>query len=162
MQWQPIAIHGWSVIVYLVSHARRVTDEVRSTRRAEVVSTMKKTVTLKAGRRYWPNSSKHCPIARGVSADVRVVPRSVNACSETTLQHFLRSRTSITVRLTTMADTRIAFKAGRAFRRENTNWVDPSATKGAVILQNGEDGLLHFIWKDRSSDEIEEVRNLSH
>ena len=58
-----------------------------------------------------------------------------------------------------MAEPRIAFKAGRAFRREGTNWVDPSPTKGAVILQNGgEDGLLHFIWKNRSTNESEEVR----
>lgn len=58
-----------------------------------------------------------------------------------------------------MAEIRIAFKAGRAFRRENTNWVDPSPTKGAVILQNGEDGLLHFVWKNRTTDDVGEVRN---
>lgn len=53
-------------------------------------------------------------------------------------------------------EPRIAFKAGRAFRRENTSWVDPDPTKGAVILQNGEDGLLHFIWKNRTTNESEE------
>jgi 26S proteasome regulatory subunit N13 len=57
-----------------------------------------------------------------------------------------------------MTDARIAFKAGRAFRRENTNWVDPSPTKGAVLLQNGEDGLLHFAWRNRATNETEEVR----
>lgn len=57
-----------------------------------------------------------------------------------------------------MAEPRIAFKAGRAFRREGTNFVDPSATKGAIILQNGDDGLLHFIWKNRASQNVEEVR----
>lgn len=51
----------------------------------------------------------------------------------------------------------LAFKAGRAFRREGTNSVDPSPTKGAIILQNGEDGLLHFLWKNRSTNEVEEV-----
>ncbi len=56
-----------------------------------------------------------------------------------------------------MTEPRIAFKAGRAFRREGTNFVDPSSTKGAVILQNGEDGLLHFIWKNRVTQENEEV-----
>ncbi|KAH9936353.1 proteasome complex subunit Rpn13 ubiquitin receptor-domain-containing protein [Fomitopsis serialis] len=55
-----------------------------------------------------------------------------------------------------MADPRIAFKAGRCFRRENTNFVDVEPTKGAIILQNGEDGLLHFMWKDRSTNDIEE------
>jgi len=51
----------------------------------------------------------------------------------------------------------LAFKAGRAFRREGSNSVDPSPTKGAIILQNGEDGLLHFLWKNRSTNEVEEV-----
>jgi 26S proteasome regulatory subunit N13 len=56
-----------------------------------------------------------------------------------------------------MAETLLAFKAGRAFRREGTNIVDPSPTKGAIHLTNGEDGLLHFIWKNRTTNEIEEV-----
>ncbi|KAI0712137.1 proteasome complex subunit Rpn13 ubiquitin receptor-domain-containing protein [Earliella scabrosa] len=55
-----------------------------------------------------------------------------------------------------MAETRLAFKAGRAFRRGSTNFVDPDPTKGAILLQNGEDGLLHFIWKNRSNNEVEE------
>jgi len=53
-------------------------------------------------------------------------------------------------------DIRIAFKAGRAFRRDGTNFVDADPTKGAIILQNGEDGLLHFTWKNRSTNEVEE------
>ena len=56
-----------------------------------------------------------------------------------------------------MAETRLAFKAGRAFRRGNTNFVDPDPAKGAILLQNGEDGLLHFIWKNRVTDENQEV-----
>ncbi|OCH91231.1 adhesion regulating molecule [Obba rivulosa] len=55
-----------------------------------------------------------------------------------------------------MSDTRLAFKAGRAFRREGTNWIDADPRKGAILLQNGEDGLLHFIWKNRSTNEVEE------
>jgi len=56
-----------------------------------------------------------------------------------------------------MADSlRIAFKAGRAFRRPGTNFVDANPTKGAILLQNGEDGLLHFIWKDRLTNDAEE------
>ena len=61
--------------------------------------------------------------------------------------------------LCTMSETRLAFKAGRAFRRGTTNFVDPEPTKGAIILQNGEDGLLHFIWKNRSSNIVGEVRH---
>ena len=52
---------------------------------------------------------------------------------------------------------RIAFKAGRAFRRENTKFVDAEPTKGAIILQDGDDGLLHFIWKNRVTNTEEEV-----
>ncbi|KAF9468566.1 proteasome complex subunit Rpn13 ubiquitin receptor-domain-containing protein [Collybia nuda] len=55
-----------------------------------------------------------------------------------------------------MAEILLAFKAGRAFRREATNTVDPSPTKGAIVLTNGEDGLLHFTWKNRTTGEIEE------
>lgn len=56
-----------------------------------------------------------------------------------------------------MAETLIAFKAGRAFRREGTNIVEPSPTKGAIIIQNGEDGLLHFIWQNRVTNQVDEV-----
>ena len=57
-----------------------------------------------------------------------------------------------------MTDPRIAFKAGRCYRRGNTNFVDADPAKGAIILQNGEDGLLHFIWKNRSTNTVGEVR----
>ncbi|KAH9947597.1 adhesion regulating molecule [Amylocystis lapponica] len=56
-----------------------------------------------------------------------------------------------------MSDSpRIAFKAGRSFRRGSTNFVDADPTKGAIILQNGDDGLLHFLWKNRSMNNVEE------
>jgi 26S proteasome regulatory subunit N13 len=51
----------------------------------------------------------------------------------------------------------LALKAGRAFRREGSNFVDPSPTKGAIILSKGDDELLHFTWKNRTTNEIEEV-----
>jgi len=54
-------------------------------------------------------------------------------------------------------ETLLAFKAGRAFRREGTNIVEPSPVKGAIYITNGEDGLLHFVWKDRVTNNIEEV-----
>jgi hypothetical protein len=49
----------------------------------------------------------------------------------------------------------LAFKAGRAFRREGTNIVEPSADKGAIVIER-EDDLLHFIWKSRVTEETEE------
>ncbi|KII86922.1 hypothetical protein PLICRDRAFT_31067 [Plicaturopsis crispa FD-325 SS-3] len=56
-----------------------------------------------------------------------------------------------------MADEPIllAFKAGRAFRREGTNFVDPDPAKGAIVLKK-EDGLLHFIWKNRTTNVVDE------
>ncbi|KAH9922824.1 adhesion regulating molecule [Epithele typhae] len=55
-----------------------------------------------------------------------------------------------------MAETRLAFKAGRAFRRGNTNFVDANPAKGAILLQNGDDGLLHFIWRNRTTNAVDE------
>ncbi|KAF7299179.1 Adhesion regulating molecule [Mycena indigotica] len=54
-----------------------------------------------------------------------------------------------------MADILLAFKAGRAFRQGNSNTVDPSPTKGAIVL-TVDDGLLHFAWKNRTTDTTEE------
>ena len=56
------------------------------------------------------------------------------------------------------AEILLAFKAGRAFRREGTNVVEPNPVKGAIyVTLNGDDGLLHFIWKNRLTNSIEEV-----
>lgn len=56
-----------------------------------------------------------------------------------------------------MVEVLLAFKAGRAFRREGTNIVEPSPTKGSIILIIGDDELLHFIWKDRTTGAEEDV-----
>ncbi|KAJ7784685.1 adhesion regulating molecule [Mycena metata] len=55
-----------------------------------------------------------------------------------------------------MTDILLAFKAGRAFRRENSNTVEPSPVKGAIILTTGEDGLFHFTWKNRTTGVVDE------
>lgn len=55
----------------------------------------------------------------------------------------------------------MAFKAGRAFRRGDTNFVDPSPTKGAIYLTQEEDGLVHFKWKNRETNEYLEVLMVS-
>jgi hypothetical protein len=57
----------------------------------------------------------------------------------------------------TERSTILAFKAGRAFRREGTNIVEPSVDKGAIVIERGEDDLLHFMWKNRESEETVEV-----
>jgi 26S proteasome regulatory subunit N13 len=58
----------------------------------------------------------------------------------------------------TERSTILAFKAGRAFRREGTNIVEPSVDKGAIVIERGDDELLHFMWKNRESEETEEAR----
>ncbi|KAF8840603.1 adhesion regulating molecule [Paxillus ammoniavirescens] len=56
----------------------------------------------------------------------------------------------------TDAQTLLAFKAGRSTRRAGTSFVDASPTKGAIILSNSEDGLLRFVWKERTTGNVEE------
>jgi 26S proteasome regulatory subunit N13 len=58
----------------------------------------------------------------------------------------------------TERSTILAFKAGRAFRRDGTNLVEPSADKGAIVIERGEDEELRFMWKNRETEETEEVR----
>ena len=54
-------------------------------------------------------------------------------------------------------DPLLAFKAGRALRREGTNSVDHDPTKGAIYLFNEADGLMHLKWMNRSTNDFEEV-----
>jgi hypothetical protein len=59
-------------------------------------------------------------------------------------------------------ETMLNVKVGRAFRRENTSWVDPQATKGTLALAPGDDGLLHLTWKNRETDNVEDVNWFRH
>jgi len=52
--------------------------------------------------------------------------------------------------------TLLAFKAGRSFRRPGSNFVDASPTKGAIVLSTSDDGLLHFMWKERATGSLGE------
>lgn len=56
----------------------------------------------------------------------------------------------------TDSQTLLAFKAGRSFRRSGSSFVDANPTKGAIVLSNGDDGLLHFMWKERPSGSVRE------
>ncbi|KAI8596289.1 adhesion regulating molecule, partial [Dissophora ornata] len=49
----------------------------------------------------------------------------------------------------------LEFKAGRCTRTAGTDIVEPEPTKGLVYLDE-EDGLMHFYWKNRTTDEIED------
>ncbi|KAM0751856.1 adhesion regulating molecule [Meredithblackwellia eburnea MCA 4105] len=50
----------------------------------------------------------------------------------------------------------LEFKAGKAFRRGETNWVDPNPNRGLVYLQE-EDDLLHFYYKDLVTGAIDDL-----
>lgn len=56
----------------------------------------------------------------------------------------------------TDSQTLLAFKAGRSFRRAGTNFVDANLTKGAIVLSNNDDGLLHFMWKEHATGTLGE------
>eukprot|EP01122_Echinamoeba_exundans_P010319 TRINITY_DN3836_c0_g1_i1.p1 TRINITY_DN3836_c0_g1~~TRINITY_DN3836_c0_g1_i1.p1 ORF type:complete len:337 (-),score=137.73 TRINITY_DN3836_c0_g1_i1:88-1098(-) len=52
-------------------------------------------------------------------------------------------------------DSLIEFKAG-LMREDSQKWVRPDERKGLVQLKRGaDDGLIHFIWKDRNSGTVE-------
>jgi hypothetical protein len=52
----------------------------------------------------------------------------------------------------------LSIKAGRAFRRESTSWVEPQPSRGLLALAPGDDGLLHFTWRNRETDSVEDVQ----
>jgi len=56
----------------------------------------------------------------------------------------------------TQRSTILAFKAGRAIRRDGTNIVEPRVDKGAVVIERGDDEELHFMWKNRDTEATEE------
>ncbi|KAF9963532.1 hypothetical protein BGZ65_002552 [Modicella reniformis] len=57
-----------------------------------------------------------------------------------------------------MASTRpplLQFKAGRCFRDGSTNTILPDPTKGLVYMEE-EDGLMHFYWKNRATNTVDD------
>jgi 26S proteasome regulatory subunit N13 len=53
-----------------------------------------------------------------------------------------------------------AFKAGRAFRRGTTNFVDPAPEKGILSVRNEADGLLHLYWANRETQQVDLVKRI--
>ncbi|KAG0200726.1 hypothetical protein BGX28_006295 [Mortierella sp. GBA30] len=50
----------------------------------------------------------------------------------------------------------LQFKAGRCFRDGDTNTVKPDPAKGLVYMDE-EDGLMHFYWKNRTTNTPDDV-----
>ncbi|KAG0352523.1 proteasome complex subunit Rpn13 ubiquitin receptor-domain-containing protein [Gamsiella multidivaricata] len=49
----------------------------------------------------------------------------------------------------------LQFKAGRCFREGTTDTVQPDPTKGLVYMEE-EDGLMHFYWKNRATNTVDD------
>ncbi|CAE7127448.1 unnamed protein product [Rhizoctonia solani] len=45
-----------------------------------------------------------------------------------------------------------SIKAGRAFRREGSNFIDSESARGTLLLEAGEDDLLYLRWRTRDGD----------
>lgn len=49
-------------------------------------------------------------------------------------------------------------RAGRAFRQSDTsNMVTPQATPGEITITENDDGLIHFNWTNRQTQDTELV-----
>ena len=48
------------------------------------------------------------------------------------------------------------FRAGK-MKLNSDNWVYPDKRKGLVYIHQSFDGLMHFCWKDRVTDKVEDV-----
>jgi len=54
----------------------------------------------------------------------------------------------------------VEFKAGKLKRDGNTNWLKPDERKGLVYMDQGDDQLMHFYWKERKANVAEDDRIL--
>lgn len=50
----------------------------------------------------------------------------------------------------------VEFRAGKMTLKGST--VTPDKRKGSVYIQQTDDSLIHFCWKDRTSGTVEDVR----
>ncbi|KAF9154749.1 hypothetical protein DFQ26_000138 [Actinomortierella ambigua] len=50
----------------------------------------------------------------------------------------------------------LQFKAGQCFREGDTKTVRPDPTKGLVYMAYEDDGLLHFYWKNRTTNAVDD------
>ena len=51
----------------------------------------------------------------------------------------------------------VEFRAGKMTLKGNT--VTPDKRKGTVYIQQSDDSLIHFCWKDRTTGNVDDVRN---
>lgn len=53
----------------------------------------------------------------------------------------------------------VEFRAGKMTLKGST--VTPDKRKGSAYIQQTDDSLIHFCWKDRTSGNVEDVRAVS-
>ena len=53
----------------------------------------------------------------------------------------------------------VEFRAGKMYMKGKM--VHPDKRKGLVYVYQSEDSLMHFCWKDRTSGNVEDVRNFA-
>lgn len=51
----------------------------------------------------------------------------------------------------------VEFRAGKMTLKGNV--VTPDKRKGTVYIQQSDDSLIHFCWKDRTTGNVDDVRN---
>lgn len=51
----------------------------------------------------------------------------------------------------------VEFRAGKMTLKGNT--VTPDKRKGSVYIQQSDDSLIHFCWKDRTTGNVDDVSN---
>uniref|UniRef100_A0A1D1YY88 Proteasomal ubiquitin receptor ADRM1 n=1 Tax=Anthurium amnicola TaxID=1678845 RepID=A0A1D1YY88_9ARAE len=50
----------------------------------------------------------------------------------------------------------VEFKAGKLKRDGSTNWLKADERKGLIYMDQGDDQLMHFYWKDRKNNTVED------
>lgn len=53
----------------------------------------------------------------------------------------------------------VEFRAGKMNLKGNT--VTPDKRKGLVYIQQSDDSLIHFCWKDRTTGNVDDVSHLN-
>lgn len=54
----------------------------------------------------------------------------------------------------------VEFRAGKMTLKGNV--VTPDKRKGTVYIQQSDDSLIHFCWKDRTTGNVDDVRNFNN
>jgi hypothetical protein len=71
----------------------------------------------------------------------------------TTTQNISKGKMSLFQAVAQPAEHLLQVKAGRCLRDGETNWVRPSIDRGMIVVDKGEDELMHIYWKDLNTNQ---------